>query len=73
MSKEVDETWEGETFKKGRVYTDEQTEWLREIDRLKAGRLFPGWTEVLAMAKKLGYSRPGFDAKGNRLREGGGV
>ena len=40
-------------------YTDEEVAWLKALDRYKhlAGRPWPSWVEVLAIAHALGYRR----------------
>ena len=40
-------------------YSDDESEFLRAIDRYKArtGRQFPAWSEALAVLKSLGYHK----------------
>ena len=40
-----------------RAYTDDEREWLRALQRYKLIRPNPDWSEVLAVARALGYRR----------------
>lgn len=43
-----------------KAYTDEEREFLGAVERYKAksGRRFPSFTEILGVARELGYARP---------------
>jgi len=49
----------------GDDYTREEVEFLRAIDAYKrsTGNPFPTWSQVLAIAKKLGYRKVGNDER----------
>lgn len=42
------------------IYDDDETEFLKAVDEFKArtGRRFPLHTDILAIVKSLGYTRP---------------
>jgi hypothetical protein len=44
-----------------RDYTESELEFLRAIEEYKrsSGRLFPTWSEVLEVARELGYHKAG--------------
>lgn len=47
------------TSESARQYTDDEWEFIKAIDTYKRDnlRMFPSWSEVLAVLKSLGYSK----------------
>lgn len=54
------ERWrEGKQIDKDRIYTDEELEFLKAIDRYKRvnRKPYPSWREVFMVLKSLGYEK----------------